>query len=204
MERAGSIRVEGGGSRWLRLGWLGALGLALLYAPFGRSEEPAKFSEYQVKGAFLVKFAMFIEWPAGTFPDPRSPIRLGIFGDDPFGPEFEKALQREVANGRPFVLQRCQKPQEAAECHILFITTSEAGHLAKILEAVRGKPVLTVGDQEGFAEHSGMINFFKEGGKVRFEVNAAAIQEARLKVSAKLQQVSRPVAAKADGGGVTR
>lgn len=166
--------------------------LVLIWGMPSVAQQPQKV-EYQVKGAFLVKFAMFVEWPAGTFPDARAPITIGILGDDPFGSEFETALKREVANGRPFSLKRSQTPQELTDCQILFVSASESQRVPEILDAMRNKPVLTVGDHEQFAHRGGMINFIKEGGKVRFEVNTAAIEASGLKISVKLMQVAKPV-----------
>jgi len=184
-------------SRQARRGFIGFVltGVFALSLAAGvlRGAEP-QFSEYQVKGAFLTKFAMFVEWPDKAFQDKQTPLVIGIMGDDPFGPQYEAALLKENAGGRSFTLKRLKSAAEAADCHILFISASESGRLPEILEAVRGKPTLTVGDQEEFGQRGGMVNFFKENGKLRFEVNSTAVQAAGLKMSSKLLQVARPVA----------
>jgi hypothetical protein len=72
--------------------------------------------------------------------------------------------------------------------------------LPEILAAIRKQPILTVGDQERFAHQGGMINFVKQGGKVRFEVNSAAVEAGGLKMSAKLLQVAIPVTPDATKG----
>ena len=48
------------------------------------------------------------------------------------------------------------------------------------------REVLTVGEIEGFARRGGMINFYLEGNRVRFEINPAAAQRGRLKISSQL------------------
>src|SRR4026208_1357302 len=111
------------------------------------AEQP-QFSENQVKGAFLTKFAMFVEWPGKPAPGGQTPILIGILGDDPFGPQFEAALAKGTVNGRPLVLKRLKEPQEAAGCQILFVCPSENPRLPEILAATRKQPILTVGDQE--------------------------------------------------------
>jgi hypothetical protein len=174
--------------------WLtGLLVGLLLFAGMIHSAEQPQFSENQVKGAFLTKFAMFVEWPAKPAPGDKTPIVIGILGDDPFGPQFELALTKETVNGRPFALKRLKDPQEAGGCQILFVGASESARLPEIIGAIRKQPILTVGDQERFAHQGGMINFVKQGGKVRFEVNTAAVETGGLKMSAKLLQVAIPV-----------
>jgi hypothetical protein len=159
----------------------------------GRGAEPPQFSEYQVKGAFLTKFAMFVEWPSKPAAGGQTPLVIGILGDDPFGPQFEAALTKEAVNGRPFALKHLKDPQEASGCQILFISASEAPRLSEILAVTRQLPILTVGDQDRFAHRGGMINFVKQDGKMRFQVNAAAVEAGGLKMSAKLLQVAIPV-----------
>ena len=174
--------------------------LLLLQAWTGNTQQ-AHYSEYQVKGAFLVKFAMFVDWPTKSFPDARTPITIGILGEDPFGGEFEAALKSENANGRHFELKRFRNLQELTDCHMIFVSGPESQRLPEILTATRDKPVLIVGDRDRFAHEGGMVNFIKESGKVRFEVNAAAIEAHGLKISAKLLQVSKPVTPDGPKGG---
>ena len=191
------------GSNWAirfsRL-WAFLVIVFLLAAGSSHPAEQPQFSENQVKGAFLTKFAMFVEWPVKPVPGGQTPILIGILGDDPFGPQFEAALAKETVNGRPFLLKRLKEPQEATGCQILFVCPSENPRLPEILAATRKQPILTVGDQERFAHQGGMINFVKQGGKVRFEVNTAAVEAGGLKMSAKLLQVAIPVTPDATKG----
>jgi hypothetical protein len=187
------------GTRLTMVALCGALALGMS-ASTSRAAENV-YSEYAVKGAFLTKFAMFVEWPEKTFEHKGAPLIIGILGEDPFGPSFEAALAKEAAGGRTFVLKRFKSASEAAGCQILFVGASEKERLPQILDAVRGRPVLTVADHEGFAHRGGMINFIMDGGKVRFEVNAAAVEAGGLKMSAKLLQVARAVPALPEKGG---
>ena len=175
--------------------------LLFLVQAWTGNTQPTHYSEYQVKGAFLVKFAMFVDWPTKSFPDARTPITIGILGEDPFGGEFEAALKSENANGRHFELKRFRNLQELTDCHMIFVSGPESQRLAEILTATRDKPVLIVGDRDRFAHEGGMVNFIKERGKVRFEVNAAAIEAHGLKISAKLLQVAKPVTSDGPKGG---
>jgi len=172
----------------------------LLAAGSGQPAEPPQFAENQVKGAFLAKFAIFVEWPGKPVPASQTPIVIGILGDDPFGPQFESALAKETINGRPFALKHLKDPQDASGCQILFISASEGARLPGILAATRNQPILTVGDQERFAHQGGMINFVKQDGKIRFEINTAAVEAGGLKMSAKLLQVAIPVTPDAKKG----
>jgi YfiR/HmsC-like len=48
--------------------------------------------EYEVKAAFLFRFAEFVEWPADTFKGTSEPFTYCTIGDDPFRGALERTL----------------------------------------------------------------------------------------------------------------
>ena len=151
--------------------------------------------EYQVKSAFLVKFALFIEWPApASGADTNAPFVIGILGKDPFGKKFDDAVKQERIDGRPVEVRRGSELSDLTNCPVIFICASESRRMEELIAKLVAQPVLTVADEPQFAKRGGMIGFIKENGKVRFEINIAAAERAGLKLSAKLLQVGKIVA----------
>lgn len=176
--------------------WCRAVAFACVLASGGgvrTQADEASSLEYQVKAAFLVKFAMFVEWPAAARSDVKEPFTIGILGDDPFGKGFDDAIKSERVNHRPVALRRASGLSELEDCQVIFICASEANRLEELLREVEDRPVLIVGDAPDFAKRGGMIGFIKEDGKMRFEINIAATEHAGLKLSAKLLQVGKIV-----------
>lgn len=167
--------------------WLG-----LLLLPMTARAQEGRELEYEVKAAFLLKFAMFVQWPTNTLAaNPQVPLVVGILGEDPFGAKFDQAVKTEKVNGRPIEVRRARRAAELLDCQVVFICASEAPRFAELVAAFQARPILTVADEAGFAAHGGMIGFFKEGGKVRFEINPPALERVGLKASSKLLQVGR-------------
>lgn len=162
------------------------LGLVLLLAVGGVRAEEYQPSEYQLKAAFLFNFAKFVEWPAESFPEEKSPILIGVLGENPFGGELERTIRDKTVNGRALQLKEYRSPADAKACHILFISSSEKKRLPEIFESLRGTSVLTVGETDNFTESGGIISFVREGNKIRFQINDQAARSARLKISSKL------------------
>ncbi len=75
--------------------------LLCLTSPLSLQAQPAPSREYQVKAVFLFNFLQFVEWPPAAFPDANSPVRIGILGDDPFGPALDEAVKNEAVSKRP-------------------------------------------------------------------------------------------------------
>ena len=143
-------------------------------------------SEYQVKAAFLFNFAKFIQWPEEAFADAKSPLSIGILGENPFGGDLERATREKVLNGRSLTVKACRTLEEAKNCHILFIGSSEKMRLKTIFNGLNGGHVLTVGETDNFVESGGIISFFREGNRIRFEIKDEAAKRAGLKIDSKL------------------
>jgi len=149
--------------------------------------------EYQVKAAFLYNFAKFVEWPASSFSDAAAPLRICVYGQDPFGPALHDIANDKSINGRKLEVDQVVDVPHARSCHILFIASSEKTSVQQILEGLRGAGVLTVADSKGFVGQGGMINFVLEDDRVKFEVSPAAAERAGLKISSKLLSVAKLV-----------
>jgi hypothetical protein len=162
------------------------LSLVLLLAVGGARAQEYQPSEYQLKAAFLFNFAKFVEWPAETFPEAKSPIIIAVLGENPFGTELERTIRDKTVNGRLLQLKEFHSPAEAKECHVLFISNSEKNRLREVFDSLRGSTVLTVGEADNFTASGGIISFVREGNKIRFQINEQAAHDARLKISSKL------------------
>ena len=145
--------------------------------------------EYTVKGAYLYKFGAFIDWPQSAFPTPDSPFIIGILGNDPFGPSLDEVVQNQTVNGRPIVISRYKRVEQARAAHVLYISPTETENLAQILASLRDTNVLTVSDQSKDAK--GIINFILQENKIRFAIDPEAANRAGLKVSSKLLSVAK-------------
>lgn len=173
-------------------GVLWALSVVLLLFSGARAQSPTA-GEYQVKAAFLYNFAKFVEWPPSGFSDASAPLRICVFGQDPFGQELRDITREKIVNGHKLQVDQVVDLKLARACHVLFISSSEKAQLTSILESLRGTDALTVGDAKGFVQQGGMINFLLENNRVQFEVNQKAAEQAGLKISSKLLNVAKHV-----------
>jgi hypothetical protein len=156
-----------------------SLGLALLAAAPGAAR--ADSLEYTVKAAYLTKFAPFITWP-----DAATPVTLCVLGEDPFAGKLEQAAQG--ARDRPLAVRHVTVPDPA--CQILFLGVNDAGAQAA-LEALRGKPVVTVTDSDVKAH--GVISFIVTDNHVRFDIDDSAAAAGGLSISSKLLGLAHAV-----------
>jgi len=157
------------------------------------AQDSSVSSEYLIKAGFIYNFANLVQWPGNAFPQADSPIVIGIFGEDPFGTVLDRVLAGKKVNGRIFLVKRLKSVADLKECHIVFVSSSKMAHLAEAIHAVKGMPILTIGEIPGFARSGGIINLVLEDNKVHFEVNVEAAKEADLNISSRLLALARIV-----------
>jgi len=160
----------------------------LLAAP----ASPGQDRLYQLKAAFIVNFAQYVEWPTEAFPTDETPFVFGVLGDSPLRPTLKDLIAGENVNGRKAVVEEYKSVRDIQRCHILFISDSEKTRLPTILRALKGRSILTVSDLEGFEREGGMIRFVTQT-RVRFRINSAAASEANLTISSKLLRLADSV-----------
>ena len=171
--------------------WLLALSLYALMAVGELSAQG--FREDQVKAAFIYNFAQFTEWPPDVFQQTNAPLFIGILGTNPFGEALEQTVRNEKVRGHPVLVKYCRTLAEAEKCHIVYISSSEAGSIEEIVADLKGKPVLTVSDIENAAYRGVIIRLMTERNRVRFRINLEAARAARLTLSSKLVNLAHSI-----------
>jgi hypothetical protein len=194
-------RISASASWWLRRGlcrlliaFLVSAGLTPIIAvpsvqsaAVGAKESAARV--YRIKAAYLYNFAKFTEWPGKAFSTERSALRLCVLGDVSFGAALRTIDGREVG-GRELRVRHIDGASEVANCHLLFVGTSEASHVRQILKSVGDAPVLTISDITDFATIGGVIRLKTIRNKIRFEINQTAAEHLGLKLSSKLLRLA--------------
>src|SRR5882672_2328009 len=99
-----------------RLGWL------LVVAGFciAQARGETRLSEYEVKAAFLYKFATYVRWPPQSAAVADAPFVIGVIGKDPFGQALDAVMKGQSVHGRAVVVKRLARPEEALRCQVVF------------------------------------------------------------------------------------
>jgi len=156
----------------------------------------AEGTEYQIKGAMMLNFIKFVQWPEKS-PDQSidtggSTITIGIIGKDNFGNTLDQIEGRKIGN-KQISIRRIKAVNQLSGCQVLFISESESHRCYEILRKVSGMPVLTIGEDEGFIQLGGIIRFYNKENHIRFEINQSAAQTSDLKLSVKLLEVATAI-----------
>jgi hypothetical protein len=102
-------------------------------------------------------------------------------------------LAGKTVNNHPVQVQAVKADRIGAGVHVLFVTRAAGKSPEELSVALRGTATLLVGEDEGFAERGGSLNFYKLEGSVKFEANPDAAARARLKLGSQLVKLARVV-----------
>jgi hypothetical protein len=145
-------------------------------------------TESQIKAAYLYNFGKFVRWQA---PAPGSDsFDICVLGKGPLGSALAATVAGEKIDGKRIVVRNIANLPDAGHCRILFVSSSEESRLKSIFASARQSNSLTVSDIPGFAQRGGMIELVSLEGRIRFEVNVAAISDAGMTVSSELLKVA--------------
>jgi hypothetical protein len=167
--------------------------LVLLIVSLSTTAQSSVPAEYRIKANFLAMVPSFIDWPEDAFPSAQAPILVCVLGEFSFGINLAQAVQGVTPHGRRVEIQSKHRDQELRSCHILFVSRSETKRYERVLQAVQGAEVLTVGETPDFLKAGGALSFSFERETLQFEVNLLAANSAHLKISSRLLALARQV-----------
>jgi hypothetical protein len=178
-----------------RLGWsnflLLILGLSLGSGAAQAEGARAAVPEYTMKAAYLYNFAQLTDWPVqpGVSDEVFS---LCLFGSDEMLQALEP-LRRKTIGGQGVRVQRITEASEARQCKVVYVGEGESNRGARLLEALRGLPILTVTDDPQAMRAGAVMLIIPEERRLTFEVNLGQARRSQLKLSSKLLGLARRI-----------
>lgn len=164
-------------------------GALVLLSLLPRTPARAQSLEYPIKAAFLFKFGEFVQWPADAFEVSDGAINICVVGDSGFAAIVSNAIKNETVAGRKVVAQPLASIAASDPCHIAYIGGSQKQSVADALQAVAGRPMLTVTD-ETKGPAAGVIHFVIRSNRVRFIINDKVAAANSLTLSSALLNIA--------------
>ncbi len=160
-----------------------ALAVGILLTGLGLADP---VTEYDLKAAYLLNFASYVEWP--TLPDP---ITVCVYGENPFKETTISTLLEAKKGQIDISFKNPRQLEQLADCNILFLPLSERENFDKAVALLHNVPVLVVTDAQDGSPPGAMINLVTETNRLRFEVNLSKVLESKLKISSKMLKLAK-------------
>ena len=186
------------GARWRVAAW--ALCALLAFGVAQPAAQPQAPRALHVEAAFLVNFLRYTDWPRERLPDPATPFRIAVVGDDDAADTVRAVANAAgLVRGRRIEVERIAMPdgnarpeiQRLRDCHLVYLRDVPNDTQREVLRGVTGAPVLTVGDGRDFAQRGGMLGIVRADTRLAIEANPRVIEANGLLVSAKVLKLAR-------------
>lgn len=169
-------------------------GIAITLHPCPSQGEETTATYDDVIAGFIINLLKFVEWPKAAFPTESSPIKIAVLNRE--GLYISMVDTVNIANNKKIIKQsietiRATDTKDLEGSHAVFVGHENLEDTANIISHLAGKPILIIGDSKGFCKTGGMVNFYLNQGRIRFELNVNASKKAGLKISSELLKLSR-------------
>jgi hypothetical protein len=152
------------------------------------------YQPYREKAQKLKNLISFVDWPNGSgMDDTTKPFVIMVLGENVFRPHLEDTFKRERAKNKMVQIRTADTIEQVGNTQILLVPDSKKAEVPKILELMKNKPILLVGDYEGFARQGGHLNFFYDFARLTFEINNDEARKAGFAIRSNLLKYSKLV-----------
>lgn len=180
--------------RWLRASAV----LLAMAAPAAGLAQPVS-AEREVQAVFLLNLTRFVRWPEQAFQAEEAPLVIGMLQNDPLAAVVEEGARGESSGKHPIVIRRVGNANDLDGCHVVYFPRQQMEEAVRWLPGLRGKPVLTVSDGDGFLPLGGHVQMFSRGGQLKLRLDADNLKRGELTASSQLLRVAEVI-----GGDRTR
>lgn len=142
--------------------------------------EPA---EFRLKAAFVFNFVRFTSWPPERLPDDGSPIEICAAAEASFVDALRETVDDKAIGTHPLRVREIGADDDLRSCHVVYV--GARGDAGRILAGSSGRGILTVHNGDS-ASRDGVVRFFIDDRRIRFEINSGAAERESLQLSSKL------------------
>lgn len=166
-----------------------ALAALLLWMPAAAAAQMGPREEYEVKAAFLYNFMRFVDWPPSRGGDVS--LTVCVPAETPIRRPLEAIVRGKRVEGRELAVRVLGPRDDPSACHSLFVAADDEPVSAGLLDRVRNTDVLTVGESAQFIANGGLVRFYLNENRVRFQIDAAGANRAGLRISSQLLSLAK-------------
>lgn len=161
--------------------------LAILWTPHlaaQNTSKPPSAPEPVLKAALLMKILPFIQWPTNAFASTNEPMVIVVVDAADIHDQLRKYATNQVIGGHPVVIHRSLADSDRV--HVLFVGREHRRGLEDLNPRIADRPVLTVGEQTGFAENGGIVNILVKDQRPSLEISREAASKVGIRFSSNL------------------
>ncbi len=162
------------------------LTLCVLGVTTPSSDVSAANNDVMTQAKFIYSLALHSEWPSSSFSSQDESMNFCIINAEDVAAALNFIGIGKLVHGRPVNVTEIADQGEADGCHVVFSAQPENGTLRRLSVALSGKSILSVANNEKFADAGGIVGYEMIDGKIQFTINKTSTARSKIKISPKL------------------
>ncbi|MFM7858488.1 MAG: YfiR family protein [Flammeovirgaceae bacterium] len=143
----------------------------------------------KVFSVFLFSFIKYMSWPNNAN---KKEFVVGVIGSKEIVQELTKIAATKKINDLPIKVLELTTSESGYSSDLLFISSSNTSAIDNIVKKLGPSSVMVVG-KDGYAKRTGGIDLFFQDGKVKFNINKAAIEKKDIKISTQMIELGNVI-----------
>jgi len=143
-----------------------------------------------VKAGFIYNFAKFAVWPDSALAG-KDKFTFCVGENKEFSRIFRLVTNRKKIGLLPVEVKDVMAGQPVEECQVLYVPDNEPETIKSFMENPSEAPVLSVGDSKDFAVNGGIIGFYVDSGRIRFEICLSKATNRGITISSELLSLAK-------------
>ena len=137
----------------------------------------------EIHSMLIFNFIKYIDWPAET---KSGDFVIAVYGDDEVYEQLNKFYGQRPIKGQSAKIINVNELSAINSAHVIYLASKKSSDFDALFEKFDTSPTLIVSDRSGLGKKGSSINFKEIGGKLKFEINQATIEDSNLKISSQL------------------
>lgn len=144
--------------------------------------------EIVLKSGFIYNFARLSE---GNILQANSNHYFICSQDDDFLTVSSKIFEGKEVKGLSVATKKVTSINAVEGCNVLFVSKKHFLAWKAVLQSEALKKTMIIGEEKGFIQSGGHVNFFLLSGKIRFEISLLNLERSGIKLSSKVLRLGK-------------
>lgn len=158
-----------------------------LLCGIGLTTQAQERPTHELHSMMIYNFLKYVQWPGEMN---TGEFTIGVIGDDDVYNTLNTWYGNKTRGDKTLIVKKYNSVAEIGNIQLLYIGGKAANNFEEIKSKIDGQSTLTVSDKNGLGQKGSCINFKVVGGRLKFELNQAAVDANNLKVSSQLSSMA--------------
>lgn len=149
----------------------------------------AQDMDYRFQTVFIYNFTKYMQWKN----TPDNSFTIGVIGQSPIKQELLKMAATKKVGNKRIVVKTFKNARDIQPCQMVYVPRQASSQINAVLAKAQSLNSLVVTEAPGLAKKGSNINFIKESGRWKFELNRSTTKAAGIRVSSQLERLAEVV-----------